>query len=122
MTVRYDFYTSSSRSATSGGTGKVALRGHPTIGGAGLWHGPLEWEYRYPYQPTITPAIPAIIRRKPKKDRWEKYVKDWKKIKKIKELADVTRHIEIRPVIICGWCGARIPRGMEDEPCEYCGS
>lgn len=113
MTVKYDFYTSSSRIATTDGTG--VTWGDPPR--PNLWIEPVKWGY--PYQPTITPAV---IHRKPKKDRWEKYVKNWKKIKKIKELAEVTRHIEIRPVIICGWCGARIPRGMEDEPCEYCGS
>ena len=113
MTESYDFYTSSSRTAS------VTWGEHPTTGGAELWHGPAEWGQ--PYQP-ITPGIPAMIRRKPKRDTWKKYTEGMKEIRKIKEITEVTRHIEVRPVIICGWCGARIPRGMEDDPCEYCGS
>lgn len=113
--MSYDFYTSSSRSVATDGIG-ATWGGHPKTG---LWVEPIEWGWRYPYQPTTT--IP-IIRRKPKKDRWEKYTESIEKIRRIKEITEVTRHIEIRPVIICGWCGARIPRGMEDEPCEYCGS
>lgn len=118
MTVSYDFYTSSSYGVNSDGSG-VTWGVCPKTGGAELWYGPPEY-WGEPYQP-ITTGIP-VIRRKPKKDRWDKYVESMKKIKKIKEITEVVRHIEVRPVIICGWCGARIPRGMEDEPCEYCGS
>ncbi len=114
MTESYDFYTSSSR------TTSVTWGEHPTTGGAELWHGPPEGGWTYPYQP-ITPSIP-VIWRKPKRDTWKKYTGDMKKIRRIKRITEVVRHIEVRPVIICGWCGARIPRGMEDEPCEYCGS
>ena len=113
--MSYDFYTNDPKTAS------VTWGQHPTTGGAELWHRPSEgWYWEQPRQP-ITPGIP-VIRRKPKKDNWEKYAKYWKKIKKIKEITEVVRHVEVRPVIVCGWCGARIPRGMEDEPCEYCGS
>lgn len=110
--MSYDFYTSSPETAS------VTWGERPTTDGIELWHGPAEWGQ--PYKP-ITPGIP-VIRRKPKRDRWEKYVETIEKIREITDITEVTKAIEVRPVLICGWCGARIPRGMEDEPCEYCGS
>lgn len=115
MTIKYDFYTSSSRSVTTDGTG-VTWGDPPRTSGIELWHGPMHWGD--PYYPTI----PAVIRRKPKKDPWEIYTEGMREIREIEDITEVTKAIEIRPVLICGWCFARIPRGMEDEPCEYCGS
>ena len=108
--MSYDFYTSRSRNVATDGAG--ALWQRPST--SSLWYGsPEGWEYR-PYYPT-----PQVVHRKPKRDPWDKYAED---MKTVKEITEVTKHIEVRTVVICGWCGARIARGMEDEPCEYCGS
>ena len=111
--MSYDFYTSSSYSVDTDGAG--ALWQSPAS--AGLWYGsPAGWEYR-PYYPT-----PQVVRRKPKKDPWDKYAESMKTVKEIKEITEVTKRIEVRTVVICGWCGARIARSKEEDPCEYCGS
>lgn len=116
--MSYDFYTSSSYGVTTDGTG-VTWGDPPKTSDMGLWQEHVPW--KYPYHP-ITPSIPAVIRRKPKRDPWKKYTEGMRKIREVEDITEVTKHIEVRTVVICGWCGARIARGMEEEPCEYCGS
>lgn len=117
--MSYDFYTSDLRrhTITTDGTTGVTWGVLPETG---RWYGsPEGWEFR-PYQP-YAPTIP-VIRRKPKSDPWKKYTDGMRDIEEVKNVIEVTKAIEIRPVLVCGWCGARIPRGKEEDPCEYCGS
>lgn len=117
--MSYEFYTSDLRRATVATDGSEVTWG--VLPETGRWYGsPEGWEFR-PYQPT-TPTIPAVIRRKPKRDPWKKYTDGMRKIREVKDITEATKAIEVRPVLVCGWCGARIPRGKEEEPCEYCGS
>lgn len=115
--MSYEYYTSDLRRHTITTDGTEVTWGTPPE--TGRWYGSVEgWEFR-PYQPT-TSSIP-VIRRKPKRDPWKKYTDGMKKIREVKEISEATKRIEIRPVIVCGWCGAPIPREKKDDPCEYCG-
>jgi len=117
--MSYEFYTSDLRRHTITTDGsKVTWGDYPKTE---LWVDPAEYGWRYPYRP-ISPTIPAVIRRKPKRDPWKKYTEGMRRIREVKDITEATKAIEVRPVLICGWCGARIPRGKEEDPCEYCGS
>jgi len=114
MYKEYEFYTSDLRRHTITTDGTKVTWG--VLPETGLWHGPVHWGD--PYYPTI----PTVIRRKPKSDPWEKYTEGMKRIREVEDITEATKAIEVRPVLVCGWCGARIPRGKEEDPCEYCGS
>jgi hypothetical protein len=103
--MTYEWYSSGNRSVTW--TDKTVLN---------------EWlSHDWINEPTRIWTYPPTVYRYPKneKKKWQKYVKPKDKVIFPE---DVIRNIEVRPVMICGWCGARISRGKEDEPCEYCGS
>jgi hypothetical protein len=111
--MTYEWYTTTTDN--SRGTWTLPTAGNVTKYGG--WSHPYYWEDRWkPSQP----QSPVIVRypKKPKL-KWKPFIKKNKRIPNI-GISDV--RIEIRPVMVCGWCGARIRRGDEEKVCPYCGS
>ena len=97
------------------GLGSVVDKYHSNIGTWAVPYGKLWFKKGmvYPYGPSVV--------RYPKKmkPQWEKLIGTKRKIER--KNVPVVVQVEIRPVMVCGWCGGRIKRGAEEEPCEYCG-